>query len=442
MYSMVKGRMKVYYLFLVVTIICKSQTQDIFVNSNHYLPAFFCNKLDINRINSLSACNYFNLFEIDTIHQRMDSIIANSLAGGSLKFLFEYNANSNIIEQLILSKNLGSEWELSLKDEYFYNEDNKLVLFLILGRNGTVWDSLARINYKYDSISQLTQYIFQDFTSNSWVNYLRYTLSYDHLGNEIQKLEEEWNNAWLNKYFTNNYYSNTNRRDSLLIKFWNSNEWENYSKTAFFYNPQTQFLEYFLAKLWIGGDWEDYSNRKITNDQNGNQILQLDQIWNGVVWENSIRRFFTFDDLDYTLTTFCDLWNGSLWISGDGDIIVENPDGYSVAFLNTNNVSIYYKTTLVVDELNNFIDNYNLAQNYPNPFNPVTTIRYQIPKDGLVTLKIYDILGSEVETLLNEEKVAGKYEVNFNATNLASGVYIYCLNVNNYVNVKKMMLLK
>ncbi|HSW53546.1 MAG TPA: T9SS type A sorting domain-containing protein [Ignavibacteriaceae bacterium] len=85
---------------------------------------------------------------------------------------------------------------------------------------------------------------------------------------------------------------------------------------------------------------------------------------------------------------------------------------------------------------------YELSQNYPNPFNPTTTIRYQIPKDGVVTLKVYDILGAEVATLVNEEKVAGKYEVSFNASSLASGVYIYRLNVNEYVNVKKMVLVK
>ena len=72
----------------------------------------------------------------------------------------------------------------------------------------------------------------------------------------------------------------------------------------------------------------------------------------------------------------------------------------------------------------------------PN-FNQLLTI-----KDGIVTLKVYDILGAEVAILVNDEKVAGKYEVNFDASNLASGVYIYRLNVNDFVNVKKMVLLK
>ena len=85
---------------------------------------------------------------------------------------------------------------------------------------------------------------------------------------------------------------------------------------------------------------------------------------------------------------------------------------------------------------------YELAQNYPNPFNPSTTIKYQLPKDGIVTLKVYDILGSEVATLVNEQKTAGRYEVSFNASQLASGVYIFRLKSGEYVSSKKMMLLK
>lgn len=85
---------------------------------------------------------------------------------------------------------------------------------------------------------------------------------------------------------------------------------------------------------------------------------------------------------------------------------------------------------------------YSLSENYPNPFNPSTIIRYQIPQDGIVTLKIYDILGAEVATLVNEEKVAGKYEVNFNASHLASGVYVYRISAGSFTASKKLILLK
>jgi hypothetical protein len=86
------------------------------------------------------------------------------------------------------------------------------------------------------------------------------------------------------------------------------------------------------------------------------------------------------------------------------------------------------------------VNKYSLEQNFPNPFNPSTTIRYQIPNDGLVTLKVYDILGSEVTTLVNEQKSTGSYEVNFDASRLASGVYIYKITSGNFVSSKKMLL--
>jgi hypothetical protein len=83
-----------------------------------------------------------------------------------------------------------------------------------------------------------------------------------------------------------------------------------------------------------------------------------------------------------------------------------------------------------------------LEQNYPNPFNPSTTIKFQLPNDGMVTLKVYDILGNEVTTLINEQKPQGRYEVNFNASQLASGVYVYKLRAGDFISSKKMIHLK
>jgi subtilisin-like proprotein convertase family protein len=85
---------------------------------------------------------------------------------------------------------------------------------------------------------------------------------------------------------------------------------------------------------------------------------------------------------------------------------------------------------------------YNLSQNYPNPFNPVTKISFALPKSGLVTLKVYDVLGKEVETLVNEVKTAGTYSVDFNASKYSSGAYFYKIETNGFADVKKMMLVK
>ncbi len=85
---------------------------------------------------------------------------------------------------------------------------------------------------------------------------------------------------------------------------------------------------------------------------------------------------------------------------------------------------------------------FRLEQNFPNPFNPATTIQYQLPSTSNVSLKIYDVLGNEVVTLVNEKQDAGYKEIKFNANRYASGMYIYRLTADKYVSTKKMLLLK
>jgi hypothetical protein len=85
---------------------------------------------------------------------------------------------------------------------------------------------------------------------------------------------------------------------------------------------------------------------------------------------------------------------------------------------------------------------YSLEQNYPNPFNPTTTIGYSIPEDNFVTIKLYDILGNEVITLVNDQKQAGRYEMLYNASNIASGVYYYQITSGSFTQTRKLMLMK
>ena len=85
---------------------------------------------------------------------------------------------------------------------------------------------------------------------------------------------------------------------------------------------------------------------------------------------------------------------------------------------------------------------YALAQNYPNPFNPETSIRFSIPQESFVTVKVFNTLGEEVATLVNEEKTAGTYNVSFNARSLTSGIYFYTIKANNFSSTKKMILMK
>jgi hypothetical protein len=120
----------------------------------------------------------------------------------------------------------------------------------------------------------------------------------------------------------------------------------------------------------------------------------------------------------------------------------------TIEFMITDNKSVYLIKQFILQY--SLPTEYKLEQNYPNPFNPTTKIRYSIPnvethRDASlrnVMLRIYDILGNEVTTLVNEQKDPGYYEVDFNAASFASGVYIYRLQAGNYISTKKMMVLK
>ncbi|MCW8806323.1 MAG: C25 family cysteine peptidase, partial [Ignavibacteriaceae bacterium] len=100
-----------------------------------------------------------------------------------------------------------------------------------------------------------------------------------------------------------------------------------------------------------------------------------------------------------------------------------------------------YDNTAAITNSVSIPEGFALSQNYPNPFNPMTTINYQIPNLNFVTLKIYDVLGSEVATLVSEEKPAGTYEITWNAGQLPSGIYFFRIQAGSFIETKKMILL-
>jgi hypothetical protein len=104
---------------------------------------------------------------------------------------------------------------------------------------------------------------------------------------------------------------------------------------------------------------------------------------------------------------------------------------------------VYGDTTLVgIDDEKKLPNSFELFQNYPNPFNPTTSIKYSVPSLQFTIIKVYDVLGNEVATLVNEQKSSGEYEVEFDASNLSSGIYFYRLNTGSFSSIKKMIYLK
>jgi len=153
---------------------------------------------------------------------------------------------------------------------------------------------------------------------------------------------------------------------------------------------------------------------------------------------------------------FIGTWEGGLLcITDNGDNLVQinsgldlpissltiNSNGYIFAGTK-NGVFRSINTTVSVEEENSLPSEFTLEQNYPNPFNPSTTFKYEIPKESYVTLKVYDILGREIKTLINKEQPVSNYEVEFNATELTSGIYFYRIIAGDFVETKKMILMK
>ncbi|HZW40648.1 MAG TPA: T9SS type A sorting domain-containing protein [Ignavibacteriaceae bacterium] len=192
----------------------------------------------------------------------------------------------------------------------------------------------------------------------------------------------------------------------------------------------------------------------------------------GITWseKNSNALKIVFSD---STTLFGSLYNtylfkstnrGETWFELRG--IETSDETYNYYFLNkdfgfaiqySGGIAKFYRTTdggytwtfvgsipntATNQEENNILYYFSLEQNYPNPFNPSTKINYTLPKQGLVTIKVYDVLGKEIMQLVNEEKPSGEYEVEFDGSSLSSGIYYYKIQAGEFVQTKKMVLMK
>ena len=202
--------------------------------------------------------------------------------------------------------------------------------------------------------------------------------------------------------------------------------------------------------LWtkiFGGQWSDVGYSVLQTKDGGYIIAgQLSGLFGGM---EAVWLIKTNDSGDTLWTMSLEIevaLNGrSVQQSTDGGYIITgfySPNGFSGPF----NVWLIKTTPDIMSYIEQDSDmiplNFSLRQNYPNPFNPSTKIKYSVPQTSKVVIKVFDVLGNEIETLNNEEKPAGTYEITWYAENLPSGVYFYQLKAGNYVETKKMVLLK
>ena len=244
---------------------------------------------------------------------------------------------------------------------------------------------------------------------------------------------------------------------------------ENRVRTTINWNFPGQFLQKHYQRLaWIRGTFPAFTTHSFarigTNDGTVYGILRQYQNENAVTLANiSDQQKSVTLNLSISGTPnllFSDPQDGKTYYVND----VYNDSTYQITFTGgaanfSMNVPAYGTAVLIIADSVKKIsvpslnavkqfsnvsvpDQYSLSQNYPNPFNPSTMINFQIPVNGMVSLKVYDVLGREIGTLVNDSRPAGNYSVNFDATSLSTGLYFYRLHSGNFTETKRMMLVK
>ncbi|MCW8803093.1 MAG: T9SS type A sorting domain-containing protein, partial [Ignavibacteriaceae bacterium] len=189
--------------------------------------------------------------------------------------------------------------------------------------------------------------------------------------------------------------------------------------------------------FYDGGNYQPYAG----------VIYQRDNTLLPSGWSNPIRNYYhnltnSNGDSLVELSEKALAFDTDNFEDGDYRIIVEVYDEAGNSDIDSMDVKFKNGNPVTTENEPGEIYSFNLEQNYPNPFNPTTNIGFRIANFGLVTLKVYDVLGNEITTLVNEEKPAGEYEVEFDGSSLTSGIYFYQIKAGDFIETKQMVYLK
>ncbi len=311
------------------------------------------------------------------------------------------NSKNTLLEQVLRNQQGGFYIE-----EGFNIKDSRTAIKKTLLNNGFL----------------LLEFIVQEWDGSAWVNSGKTSYTYDGNNNLIDILSQIWDgSAWVNSFKSSFTYDGNNLLTEVLFQIWDGTAWMNSAKSFYTYDGNNVLTE-VLSQSWEGSAWVNSFKSSYTYDGNNNLSEILTQFWDGSAWVNSEKSSGTYDGNNNLTEVLFQSWDGSAWVNASKWIYLYTPTG--------------------IGQLEGEVNTYSLSNNYPNPFNPGTKIVFQIPEGEFVTLKVYDILGNEIVSLLNEEKGAGKYEVEFNAANLPSGIYFYRLKAGSFVETKKMVFMK
>ena len=367
----------------------------------------------------------------------------------SSKRTYTYDSNENLT--LTLTEWWEeSQWVYYSKQTNTYDSDENWTSQLYEDRNS----NQRRFTYAYDSNGNWSSLLYERFDGSQWVNRVKYTNTYDPNENLTLTLAEWWEESqWMYKSRITYTYDSKNNMKLELWKRWEGSQWVNSWQYTYTYDFNDNMALYFKEN-WDGSQWMSEWRRNYTYNSTGNMTLDLLEIWAEGQWVNDKRYIYTYDSNENMPLALAESWDGSSWVQNKmGELSFYDSFGREYNYL-AYEANVYYSVITDVKKTHLDVLNYSLFQNYPNPFNPSTTIKYSIPNGGnenfrSLQLKIYDVLGREVATLVNKEQSPGNYEVQFNASSLTSGIYFYKLQAvpssgsgQVFVESRKMILIK
>ena len=336
----------------------------------------------------------------------------------SEKYLYEYDENENTTIETSQYWN-SSEWTNSNRTVNTYTGNN-ITEKLYQQWNVSDWSNVERFQYNYVN-NNLTEKLFQQYIMG-WNNVELVQNSYDSQNNIIQTLYNRWdNNNWFLESKFTNQYSNGNLTIVTLQEGWIDTVWTNLSLQTMNYNSSNLLIEY-ISQYWHSINGWINQQRWVRTYTPDNKFLEwVTQFWQTTQWENYSRLISTYDANGNETVFAWEMWENSVW---------------------QNNAQILYNYTQVSSVEEEFISNpdYSLSQNYPNPFKPRTKNRCQSPLGSHQTIKKYDVLGRELETIVDGYYNTGSHSTLYIVnSSLTSGVYFYQLKAGDYFQTKNVI---
>ncbi|MDQ7815583.1 MAG: T9SS type A sorting domain-containing protein [Melioribacteraceae bacterium] len=380
--------------------------------------------------------NEYNPFGSETLVQIEEWI--NGSWVDSYKMVAEYDLNNNKIKDTRESWNKGN-LEATLTSTYTFTSFNKTATYYyeVIQYGSRTYGE--RYFNSFDDVGNIISSEHQKWENNDWNNSVLYTYDYYPDGKVKTYLYQKWaRNKWTNNFSKFYVYDERGNEIEITYNVWEENILKNIWRESFTYNSKNQELTSLTESL-INDTPQNLYRSEYQYNEYGYETYYISEEWIDKKWIGISRRSSTYDKDGKLVDAIAERWNGGWepsnhWFSNPG------LDGYSRWSLDYYKLSAYYSKREPIDYNNP--TKIELYQNYPNPFNSITRIHFSLPNNGFVKLYVYDILGQEITSLINKELSKGTHTVDFNSSNLPSGVYLYRLVTDKYNQTKKMILLK